>query len=112
MKYLQRARNSRRISAARGEPMQGVANLFDVALVFIVALLLTLMSTYQVLDFFNPESEITVMKKTEGQWRIITKKGRQIKAMKVSPEKAQGQGQRLGVAYRLQDGTMVYVPEE
>ncbi len=93
--------------------MQGVANLFDVALVFIVALLLTLMSTYQVLDFFNPESEITVMKKTEGQWRIITKKGRDIKVKRMTDRKVGGdEGLRLGVAYQLKDGRVVYVPEE
>ncbi len=34
--------------ARREEPLNGVANLFDVALVFIVALLLSLMATYQV----------------------------------------------------------------
>ena len=39
---------------------------------------------------------------------LILKK---IKALKVSKEKAEGRGERLGTAYRLEDGTMVYVPE-
>ncbi len=30
---------------------------------------------------------------------------------KVSKEKVQGKGERLGVAYKLNDGSMVYVPE-
>jgi hypothetical protein len=42
---------------------------------------------------------------------IITKKGKKIKAIKVTKEKAIGRGVRLGIAYKLEDGTMVYVPE-
>ena len=42
---------------------------------------------------------------------IITKKGNKIKAMKVTKQKAEGRGERLGIAYKLEDGTMVYVPE-
>ncbi|MBW2119584.1 MAG: DUF2149 domain-containing protein, partial [Deltaproteobacteria bacterium] len=52
------------------------------------------------------------MKKSEnGQMEIITKKGKKIKAIKVTKEKALGRGVRLGMAYRLEDGSMVYVPE-
>ncbi len=36
----------------------------------------------------------------------ITKKG-----TKVSKAKASGKGERLGITYRLEDGTMVYVNE-
>jgi len=31
--------------------------------------------------------------------------------MKVTREQAAGRGLRLGTAYRLEDGSMVYVPE-
>ena len=36
---------------------------------------------------------------------------KEIKAVKVTKQQAEGRGQRLGIAYRLEDGTMVYVPE-
>ena len=42
---------------------------------------------------------------------IIQKEGKRIKAVKMSREEASGRGVRLGVAYRLEDGTMIYVPE-
>ena len=113
MKYLKKSRLSRQFRAKQEEPLHGVANLFDVALVFIVALLLSLMATYQILDFFNPESEITIMKKIEDQWRIITKKGKKIKVEKVTDKKVGGEeGIKLGIAYQLKDGRMIYVPEE
>ena len=114
MKYLKRSRISRRYSARQEDPLLGVANLFDVALVFIVALLLSLMATYQILDFFSETSEITIVKKNEdGQMEIITKKGKEIKVEKVTDRKVGvEEGIRLGTAYQLKDGRMIYVPEE
>jgi hypothetical protein len=94
------------------DPMTGVANLFDIGLVFIVGLLMTLFSAYHLQDLFDQTSEMTIMKQHQsGEMEIITKKGTKIKAMKVSKTKAAGKGERLGIAYRLEDGTMVYVPE-
>ena len=113
MKYLIRNRGANFPKARHEDPLLGVANLFDVALVFIVALLLSLMSTYRVLDFFNPESEITVMKKVGDQWRVITKKGKEIRVERITNRKVGGsQGQRLGTAYRLKNGRVIYIPEE
>lgn len=113
MKYLKNRRPSRLSDASREDPMLGVANLFDVALVFIVALFLSLMATYQILDFFNPESEITIMKKVNNQWQIITKKGKEVKVKKMTDRKVGGdEGIRLGTAYQLRDGRMIYIPNE
>ena len=113
MNFQKRSRSALLLKSRNEEPLNGVANLFDVALVFIVALLLTLMSTFQVLDFFNPDSEITVMKKVKDQWQIITKKGKDIKVKKVTNQKIGGdEGFRLGTAYQLKNGRIVYIPEE
>ena len=113
MKYLQNSRPANLSKARHEEPLQGVANLFDVALVFIVALLLSLMASYQVLDFFNPESEITVMKKVDNQWQIITKKGKEVKVKKITDRKVGGdEGMRLGTAFQLKDGRVIYIPDE
>ena len=118
MKYVKKRRTTR---AGRGygepafrddDPMTGVANLFDIGLVFIVGLLMTLFSAYHLQDLFDQTSDLTILKQqANGEIEIITKKGVQVKALKVSKTTASGQGERLGVAYRLQDGTMVYVPE-
>ncbi|BBO87894.1 DUF2149 domain-containing protein [Desulfosarcina ovata] len=113
MKYVKKSRQATLLKSRHEEPLNGVANLFDVSLVFIVALLLTLMSTFQVLDFFNPDSEITVMKKVKDQWQIITKKGKDIKVKKVTNKRVGGdEGFKLGTAYQLKNGRIVYIPEE
>lgn len=113
MKYITNRRPLQLGKAKHEDPLLGVANLFDVALVFIVALLLSLMATYQVLDFFNPDSEITVMKKVQDEWRIITKKGKEIKVKKVTDRKIGGnEGLKLGTAYQLKDGRVIYIPDQ
>ena len=114
MKYLKNSRTVRSQKAKQEDPLLGVANLFDVALVFIVALLLSLMASYQILDFFSETSEITIIKKNEdGQMEIITKKGKEIKIEKVTDRKIGGEeGTKLGTAYQLKNGRMIYVPEE
>ena len=94
------------------DPMTGVANLFDIGLVFIVGLLLTLFNAYRLQDLFDSKSEMTITKQqASGEMEIIIKKGTEIKASRVTKEAAQGKGNRLGVAYRLEDGSMVYVPD-
>ena len=111
MRYMINSRPARFRKTGGQDPLNGVANLFDVALVFIVALLLSLMATVNILDFFNPDSEITVMKKVKEEWQIITKKGKEIKVKKVTDRTVGGdEGFKLGTAYQLKDGRVIYIP--
>lgn len=107
----------RRVSAASGEPLEdpiaGVANLFDASVVFIVSMMIALFMAYNMLDLLDPTSEVTVVKKNAaGEMEVISKKGTQISVSKVTDKKLSGQGQRLGTAYQLPDGRVVYVPED
>ncbi|MCF8126966.1 MAG: DUF2149 domain-containing protein [Deltaproteobacteria bacterium] len=106
------ARGNNPQGALGNDPLSGVANLFDIGLVFIVGLIVTIFSAYNLQDLLSEKSDVTLLKMSKNQeMEIITKKGNKIKAMKVSKQKAKGRGERLGVAYKLEDGTMVYVPE-
>ncbi|PRD57000.1 DUF2149 domain-containing protein [Sphingobacterium gobiense] len=94
------------------DPISGVANLFDISIVLIVAMILALMSALNMLELFDAQTEFTLTKKNkDGQMEIINKKGKEIKVQKVSPEEAAGQGERLGTAYQLEDGQVIYIPE-
>ena len=111
MKYFNRQQN-RGAGLSDNDPMTGVANLFDLGLVFIVGLLLALFGVYHLEDLLQENSQVTITKQSaNGDLEIITKKGTKIEAMKVTKEKAKGKGVRLGTAYRIADGSMVYVPE-
>jgi hypothetical protein len=89
-----------------------VANLFDASVAFIVSMMIALFMAYNMLDLVNPKSEVTITKKNaDGQMEIITKSGKEIKVKKVTDKKLSGEGVRLGTAYQLKDGRVVYVPE-
>ena len=94
------------------DPLSGVANLFDVSLAFIVALLIALFSTFGLQHMFDAEGQWTMTSTdAEGRVRIVSKEGRQIKVQEVTDRELSGDGDRLGVAYRLPDGRVIYVPE-
>lgn len=112
MNYLKKKRYHHEDEFVDNDPMSGIANLFDIGLVFIVALLITLFSAYRLQDLFSEKSEMTIMKKSPNkELEIITKKGKKVIAVKMSMEKAEGKGERLGTAYRLQDGSTIYIPD-
>lgn len=95
------------------DPLAGVANLFDVSIVFIVGLMITLFSVYRMGDLVDAGSEVTLVKTdAQGRREIIVKKGTEISAYKLSGETTRGNGERLGTAYRLANGQVIYVPED
>lgn len=110
MRYLKQRRGQ---YAAHGDdPLAGVANLFDASIVFIVAMMLALFSAWNMLDLLDPTSEVTIAKKgADGKVEVMTKKGAEIKVTRVSDKPLSGAGKRLGTAYQLPDGKVVYVPE-
>jgi hypothetical protein len=94
------------------DPLAGIANLFDVSVVFIVGLMITLFSVYRMGDLIDQNTEVTMVKtNAQGEREIIVKKGTKIDAYKVTGKTAAGNGERLGTAYRLENGQIIYVPE-
>ena len=104
MKFMRKREPS---GEADHDPMASVANLFDIALVFIVALLFALMARFGQDILRKPSAKVD----DAGKMEILTRQGKKIRHLKQSNEKAEGRGVRLGTAYRLEDGTVVYVPE-
>lgn len=94
------------------DPLAGIANLFDVSVAFIVALLIALFALFSAGTLLDRNSNVTFIKQGEnGEMEIITKQGPEIKVQKVTDKTLSGQGTRLGVAYRLTSGQVVYIPE-
>jgi len=97
---------------AEEDPLAGIANLFDVSVVFIVGLMISLFSIYRMSDLMDSNSEVTMVKtNAQGEREIVIKKGTKITAYKVSGKTMAGDGERLGTAYRLANGQVIYVPE-
>ena len=85
----------------------------DASIVFAVGLMVALIQAFSLAQLLDPNSHFTIMTKDArtGQVELIEKDHRAIKVKKMTPEKKGGPGVRLGVAYQLPDGSVVYVPE-
>lgn len=95
------------------DPMSMVANLFDVAMVFAVALMVALVFRFSMTEIFSPEDYTIVKNPGRDNMEIITKEGQTITKYKPSESQEQNgkRGRRVGVAYELESGEIIYVPE-
>ena len=91
------------------DPILSVVNLIDVFLVIIAALLLAVANS--TVNPFGGESVTVIKNPGQDTMEVIVKEGQKIERYKASGEIGEGQGAKAGVAYRLKDGSMVYVPE-
>lgn len=90
-------------------PIVSAINLVDVFLVIIAALLISIAQ-----NPLNPftNDDVTVIKNPgKKNMEIVIKKGKKITKYESNGKIGQGDGAKAGVAYKLKDGSMVYVPE-
>lgn len=95
------------------DPMSVVSNLFDVAMVFAVALMVALVSRYNMTEMFSQEDFTMVKNPGKENMEIITKEGEKINRYTPSEDsdKSSNKGKRVGIAYELENGDIIYVPE-
>ena len=98
-------------SVVEEDPMGGLTNLFDIAMVFAVALMLALV-TYSSLPELISGEDVTIVKNpgTEDM-EVIIKHGETIEIQKITNETVKGMGKKLGTTYLLPSGEVVYVLE-
>lgn len=94
------------------DPLSVVVNLFDVAMVFAVALMVAMVMHLNMTEVFTQEDFTIVKNPGKENMEIITKEGNQINRYTPSEEQSGGKkGRRVGVAYELENGEIIYVPE-
>jgi hypothetical protein len=93
--------------------MQTVANLFDVAMVFAVALMVALVTHFNMSELFSKEDFTMIKNPGKDNMEIITKEGQQIKHYTPSDDQQTSgrRGRKVGIAYQLENGEIIYVPE-
>ena len=97
------------------DPMSVVSNLFDVAMVFAVALMVALVTRYNMTEMFSQEDFTMVKNPGKENMEIITKEGQKI--IRYTPSEDQDaksgkKGRKVGIAYELDNGEIIYVPED
>ncbi|MFA8299021.1 MAG: DUF2149 domain-containing protein [Hyphomicrobiales bacterium] len=106
----------RRIINQSGEdqdPLSVVTNLFDVAMVFAVALMVALVTRFQMTEIFSQDDFTMVKNPGKENMQIIKKEGKKIE--KYTPSESQDnnkrKGKKVGIAYQLENGEIIYIPE-
>lgn len=95
------------------DPISVVSNLFDIAMVFAVALMVALVTRYNMTEMLSQEDFTMVKNPGKENMEIITKEGEKINRYTPSEDQQQSgtRGKRVGIAYELENGEIIYVPE-
>lgn len=96
-----------------GDPLDGVVNLFDVAIVLAVAFLLAALSGIGLADILAGEDMTVVKNPGRDDMQVIMRQGDKLTTLDLKAgEEVSGVGTLIGQFYQLEDGTTVYVPLE
>jgi len=90
-------------------PALSVINLVDVFLVLVAALLIAIAQ-----NPLNPflDEKVTVIKNAgQPDMEVLIKDGKKIERYKSSGKIGAGEGVKAGTAYKMDDGSIVYIPE-
>ena len=91
------------------DPILSVVNIIDVFLVVIAVLLVAVVENP--LNPFATEDVVVIKNVGKPNMEMLVKQGNELKQYQSSGQIGEGQGAKAGVAYRMKDGSMVYVPE-
>lgn len=110
------ARRRRNLGMIGGEgddnnPLSIMANLFETGLVFALGFMVSLVNAMNMMDVFNPEAKVTVTTERKDGIQIMVKDGKKTTMRRMTKNLGEGDGEKLGIAYRLEDGSVIYVPE-
>lgn len=100
---------SRFLDAEDDDPILSMVNIVDIFLVIIVILFIIIME-----NPLNPfsQDDVTVIKNPgKENMEVMIKEGQKLEHYKSTSEAGSGKGVKAGITYRLDDGSLIYVPE-
>ncbi len=108
-----RKRYSNKFKYEDPDPLSNMANLFDIAMIFAVALMVAMVSFFGMSEFLTQERVTVIKNPGKENMEIIIKDGKEITRYKASEitTKGEGKGRRIGTAYELEGGEIIYVPD-
>lgn len=92
------------------DPILSVVNLIDIFLVVIAALLITVAQN-PLLELMQSHDVTVITDAGKPTMQMVVKQGEKIERFRSNGKPGEGEGIKAGVAYRMQDGSVVYVPE-
>jgi hypothetical protein len=109
LRYMRR----RRIGTAdrNGDPLDGIVNLWDVAIVLAVGFLVAALAAVGATGLLTDKNMTIVTNPGTPQMQVIVKEGDKITKLDMqSGAQVEGVGTLIGSFYKLADGTVIYVP--
>lgn len=92
--------------------MSGLTNLFDLGMVLAVALMVALVTRHNMPEMLSNEDYTIVKNPGKSNMEIIQKKGKIIEKYKGKKGSSKGKGKKVGAAYQLENGEIIYIPED
>lgn len=93
------------------DPMATMGNLFDIAILMGVGLLIFALSSFGLGDLLSNTDTTIVKNPGKPDMSIITRKGGKITRLQQTGNQTEGPGTPVGTVYRLQSGEMIWVPD-
>lgn len=111
MKYMKDVGGSRKRGRCDEDPMSSVANLFDVAMVFALGLMVMLLMYLSIPEVLT-QTDMTIVKNPgQPNMEVIVKSGERIEKLDMMKETVQTEiTGEMGRIYKTKGGGMVYVP--
>ena len=110
MKYMNRRR--RRKTYEDDDPLSGVANLFDVAMIFAIGLLVVALTHFGMTEMITQEDMTIVKNPGQDNMEVIIKEGDKIEKLDMTKEVITTTGMKFGTIYQTEGGGWVLVKDE
>ncbi len=110
MKYMNRKR--RRKTYEDDDPLSGVANLFDVAMIFAIGLLVVALTHFGMTEMITQEDMTIVKNPGQENMEVIIKEGDKIEKLDMTKEVITTTGMKFGTIYETEGGGWVLVKDE
>jgi len=108
MKYMNRRKRKTYLD---DDPLSSVANLFDVAMIFAIGLLVVALMHFGVEELIT-QSDITIVKNPgQENMQVIIKQGDDIEKLELTKEEVSTSGRKFGTIYQTDGGEWVLVKE-
>lgn len=97
--------------AHQEDPMAMLANLFDVAILIGVGLLIFALSSFGLGDLLSKDDMTMVINPGQPDQKLVSKQAGNIKVLTQTGDTKSGSGVPVGTVYKLNDGSYVWMPE-
>jgi hypothetical protein len=105
-------RGGRGLADHSGDPMESMGNLFDVAILLAVGFLVVALTGFGLSEVISGEDVTIVKNPGHSDMEIITRTAGEVERLERTDDLNEGRGYAIGTVYRLEDGSVIWVPQE